>query len=236
MTRRAAVALAFVCWSLSAALGADAASDAARAELSRERRLLASDVSRLSDVSRRLDTALSDLAAANRAAADAAARGDAPEDISRREDAVSAAEQEVRSFLDRRRPLADRIADRRRRIAMLEAESQSTKPEGVLTGRWAVLVQPGDQRGLFRLNLQGTIVSGEYRLEGGYDGSVRGTLINDRLKLERVDSKNGFDAIFYGRLSPDAQQIVGTWEATTFGTGQTGSGSWTASRLEDSEQ
>jgi hypothetical protein len=238
MTRRAAVAFgfAFVCWSLAAAVGADAASDAARAELSRERRLLASDVSRLSDVSRRLDTALSDLAAANRAAADAAARGDSPDDIVRREDAVSAAEQEVRSLLDRRRPLADRIADRRRRIALLESESQGAKPEGVLTGRWSVLVQPGDQRGVFRLNLQGTIVSGEYRLEGGMDGSVRGTLINDRLKLERVDSKNGFDAIFYGRLSPDAQQIVGTWQATTFGTGQTGSGSWTAARLEDSEQ
>src|SRR5215471_9586230 len=168
MNRRAAVAL--VCWSLAAAIGADAASDAARAELSRERRLLASDVSRLSDVSRRLDTALSDLSAANRAAADAAARADSPEDIVRREDAVSAAEQQVRSLLDRRRPIADRIADRRRRIAMLEAESQGAKPEGVLTGRWSVLVQPGDQRGVFRLNLQGTIVSGEYRLEGGFDG------------------------------------------------------------------
>ena len=234
MTRRAAVALA--CGLLSAALGADAASDAARAELSRERRLLTGDTARLSVVSRRLDTALSDLAAAARAAADAAARSDAPDDVQRREDAVSAAEQEVRSLLERRRTLADKIVDRRRRIELLDAESRSAPVESVLTGRWSVLIQPGDQRGIFRLNLQGTIVSGEYRLEGGFDGSVRGTLINDRLKLERVDSKNGFDAIFYGRVSPDAQQIVGTWESTTFGTGQPGSGSWSAARLEEKEE
>ena len=235
MTRRAAVALGFVSWSLCAALGADAVSDAARAELSRERRMLAADTSRLSAISRRLDTALSDLAAAARVAAEAAARADTPDDVVRREDAVSTAEQEVRFLLERRRLLADRIVDRRRRIQLLEEESQSAAVENVLTGRWSILIQPGDQRGVFRLNLQGTIVSGEYRLEGGFDGSVRGTLINDRLKLERVDSKNGFDAIFYGRLSPDAQQIVGTWEATTLGTGQAGSGSWSAARLAQEE-
>ena len=221
---------------VAAALTGDAASDAARAELARERRLLASDNTRLADVTRRLEAALSDLSTASRAAADAAARADAADEAVRREDALATAEQEVRSLLERRRALADRILDRRRRMALLEAETQARRPNELLTGRWSVLVEPGEQRGVFRLSLQGTIVSGEYTLEGGFSGSFRGTLINDRLKLERVDSKLGFNAIFYGRLSADGRDISGTWEATTFGTGEAGSGRWRASRDEEREE
>ena len=119
---------------------------------------------------------------------------------------------------------------------MLEAETQAKRPGDLLNGRWAVVIQPGEQRGAFRLSLQGAIVSGEYVLEGGYNGSLRGTLVNDRLKLERVDSKLGFNAVFYGRLSNDGREIAGTWEATTFGTGEGGSGSWKAVREEEKEE
>jgi hypothetical protein len=234
MTRRGALVLAGLL--ASRGLSADAATDAGRAELARERRMLAADTARLADVSRKLENALSDLAAATRAAADGAARADGPDELLRREDALSTAEQEVRSLLDRRRILAERVVDRRRRVAMLDGDLAAKKPGGdLLTGRWIVLVDPGEQRGNFRLTLQGTIVSGEYTLEGGYTGSLRGTLVNDRLRLERVDSQLGFNAIFYGRLSPDAREIAGTWEATTFGTGQSGSGSWRAVRDEERE-
>jgi hypothetical protein len=235
MTRRGALALIglLASWPMAA----DAAADAARAELARERRLLAGDTSRLSDISRRLDTALTELAAASRAVAEGAARSDAPEDLIRREDALSAAEQDVRSLLDRRRILAERVLDRRRRVAMLEGETQAKRQPGdVLNGRWTVLVDPGEQRGTFRLTLQGAIVSGEYTLEGGYTGSLRGTLVNDRLRLERVDSTLGFNAIFYGRLSQDGREIVGTWEATTLGTGEAGSGRWRAAREDEREE
>jgi len=223
--------------SLAAALaGADAATDAARAELARERRLLTADASRLADVSRRLETALNNLAAATRAVTDSVNRADGPDEVLRREDAFSAAEQDVRSLLDRRRLLAERVVDRRRRVALLEGETQGKKTADLLTGSWSVLVEPGEQRGDFRLNLQGTLVSGEYSLEGGYTGSLRGTLVSDRLRLERVDSRLGFCAVFYGRLSPDARDIAGTWEATTFGTGESGSGRWRATRAEDREE
>jgi hypothetical protein len=234
MTRR----LVSVCAGLlaAAALAADAASDAARAELARERRLLASDNTRLADVTRRLEAALSDLSAASRAAADAAARADGADDAVRREDALATAEQEVRSLLERRRAIAERILDRRRRMALLEAETAARRPNELLTGRWSVVVEPGEQRGVFRLALQGTIVSGEYTLEGGQTGSFRGTLVNDRLRMERVDSKLGFNAIFYGRLSADGRDISGTWEATTFGTGEAGSGRWRAAREEEKEE
>lgn len=229
-------ALALAALFVSGVLAADAVSDAARAELARERRLLAADTSRLAEVTRRLEAALSDLSAASRAVSDAAGRSDGADEVIRREDALSSAEQEVRALLDRRRLLSERIVDRRRRVSMLERETQVKKPGDLLNGRWTVVVEPGEQRGVFRLSLQGAIVSGEYTLEGGYSGSLRGTLVNDRVRLERVDSKLGFNAIFYGRLSADGREIVGTWEATTFGTGESGSGRWKAAREEEKEE
>jgi hypothetical protein len=212
------------------------ASDAARAELLRERRRFAADSSRLSDVSRRLETALSQLASASRAVTDAVSRTDVGADeMTRRDDVVAEAEQDVRSLLDRRRALAERILDRKRSIAMLEAELTTKKASDSISGRWTVTLEPGDQRGVFRLSLEGTIVSGEYTLEGGYSGSLRGTLVNDRLRLERVDSKLGYTAVFIGRAARDGSTIGGTWEATTFGTGGPGSGRWLAVREDDRE-
>jgi opacity protein-like surface antigen len=217
--------------------GAADAADATRAELSRERRRLAADTTRLSDTSRRLETALSTLASASRAFAEGTARADSGGDeLSRREEAVAEAEQDVRSLLEKRRLLADRILDRKRSIGMLEAELGAKKPADTITGRWAVTVEPGEQRGAFRMTLDGTLVSGDYTLEGGYSGSLRGTLINDRLRLERVDSKLGFTAVYVGRMARDGATIGGTWESTNFGTGGPGSGRWQAVREEEKEE
>src|SRR5437870_12302373 len=81
-------------------LAADAAADAARAELVRERKRLVADVRNLSDVTRRLENALGALASAARSVADVSARADAgPDEIARREDALSTAEQESHALL-----------------------------------------------------------------------------------------------------------------------------------------
>jgi len=213
----------------------DAASDAARAELARERRRLASDVRSLADTSRRLEQALNQLASASRVVADSAARGDPPDEVARREDAVSTVEQEVRSTLDRRRLLADRVIERRRTIAALESDS-SKKTADALTGKWTIIQDPGEQKGSFRLNLDGTIVSGDYALEGGFSGSLRGTLVSDRLRLERVDSELGFSAVYYGRVARDWTTIVGTWESTELAGGAPSGGRWRAVREEEKEE
>src|SRR5262249_54598623 len=167
---------------------------------------------------------------ARRAVPDAAHRSEGPDELSRREDQVSAAEQEVRGLLERRRTLADRIVERRRTIAALEADLSGKRTPDSLTGRWTVIQEPGEQKGVFRLSLDGTIVTGEYTLEGGYSGSLRGTLVNDRLRLERVDSKLGFSTVYFGRIAPQGATIAGTWEATTFGAGAPGAGRWRAVR------
>ncbi len=236
MWRRAvAVCLAVLAGS-GVLLAADAASDAARAELARERKRLQADVRSLADAARRLDAALTQLSGAIHAASEAVGRGDAPDDLTRREEAVSAAEQDVKAQLDRRRVLADRVVERRRTIAALESDLSGKRAADALSGRWTVSVEPGEQKGVFHLVLDGTLVSGEYTLEGGYAGSLRGTLINDRLRLERVDSRLGFSAIYYGRLVRDSGILTGTWETTAFGSGTPESGRWKAVREEDKEE
>lgn len=221
----------------AALFAADPAADAARAELAREKKRIATDLRSLSELSRRLETALSQLAGSTRAVADAAARTDAgPDEIARREDAVEVSEQEVRVLLERRRLLADRILERRRTIAGLEADLSGKRPPDSLSGRWTVTMEPGEERGVFRMTLDGTIVSGDYTLEGGYSGSLRGTLVNDRLRVERVDSKLGFSAVYFGRVARDGSGISGTWEATTLGTGSPGTGRWRAVREEEKEE
>lgn len=227
---------------LSAALGtllADTVSDVLRADLARERRRIAADASQLGDVSRRLDAAAGDLSTASRAVVELVGRADAsPEEIARREDAVAAAEQEVRTLLDRRRLLVERLLERRRNVSLLEAELRGkgrTAAADLLSGRWNVTLEPGEQRGVFRLALDGTLVSGDYTLEGDFSGSLRGTLIGDRLRLERVDSQLGFTTIYYGRLARDGSQISGTWESTTFGAGAAGAGRWRAQPAKEEE-
>ena len=211
-------------------------SDAARAELARERRRLAADVARLADISKRLDAALSVLENASRAVADGVSRSDVGADeLARREDAVSDAEEDVRSLLEKRRLVADRVVDRKRSIALLEGDLSTRKPADALTGRWTVSIDPGDQRGVFRLSLDGAIVSGDYSLEGGYSGSLKGTLVNDKLRLERVDSKLGFSAVYVGRLARDGGSIAGTWESVSFGDGGPAQGRWAAVREEEKE-
>lgn len=237
--RRLSLGLALAAAATAGTLLADTVTDVLRADLARERRRMATDVSQLADVARRLETATGDLTTASRAVADLAGRSDAAVDeIIRREDAVASAEQEVKTLLDRRRLLVERLVERRRNIALLDAELRGKRPAAVadlLSGRWTVSIEPGEQRGVFRVALDGTLVSGDYSLEGGFSGSLRGTLIGDRLRLERVDSQLGFTTVYYGRLARDGSQIAGTWESTTFGTGAADAGRWRAQPIKEEE-
>lgn len=100
---------------------------------------------------------------------------------------------------------------------------------GLLTGTWTLTVQPG-LRGTAYLVQQGTLVSGTYELSGGWTGSFRGTLVANKIRLERIDSQLGFAAIFYGELisSADPAVIQGRWEATQLATGMPSAGGWRA--------
>jgi hypothetical protein len=227
-----AIAALVVCPSLKA----DPRADTLRSLLNLERRNLATEVRRLTAASRRLESAIGDLTAASRAVAegvgkDEAAMAEAADGLSRASGSVSSAALEERLALER-------VALLRRRVGDLEREAAGAgarREEDPISGDWHIRVDPGAQEGDLHLSLEGTLVGGSYSLEGAMTGSVRGTFVGDRLRFDRIDSRLGFSAVFYGRLLPDGT-VTGTWEATELSGGGSSSGTWSAVKKNEGEE
>jgi len=96
---------------------------------------------------------------------------------------------------------------------------------------WDIVLLPINQRGKCALSQSGTIVGGTYRLSGGFSGSLRGTLVQNKVFLERIDSKLGKVMELEGRLSVDGTRIRGTWLSYELAEGDGGTGQWTAVRV-----
>lgn len=135
--------------------------------------------------------------------------------------------QQLRTTLGARRAYLDQVQSEIRRM---EESGQATQDE--LTGRWLVAVEPGGFTGTFDLRLDGTLVTGVYQLSGGWKGSLRGTFIGGDLRLERIDSQQGFVAVYTGRLvfRETEKRIEGAWDATNLAAGMPTSGTWIARR------
>jgi hypothetical protein len=204
--------------------------------LDMERKRAAEDAEEFEQVSERLSRAEADLSAAvarlvrlvrdgnpDRASVEAAG------------DAVEEARARAMVQQERRRAIAESLAEHGRRSASLREEIAKRReglraPSDPVTGRWDVSISPGSRRGTMRLTLDGTIVAGDYVLDGGFRGSIRGTFVGDRLAIDRIDSERGFDAKFYGRVTTGAaRRIAGTWESTLIApaTGPS-AGTWSA--------
>lgn len=157
------------------------------------------------------------------------------------EEKVVEAEAMARSAQETRRAAASRLIERVRRIGLLQDEiarrrASARRPADPVTGRWQVVIDPGGRRGVYRLVLDGTLLSGDYVLDGDFRGSLRGTFVGDRVSIQRIDSERGFDATFYGRVQPAAKRITGTWEETVLApaTGPV-AGTWSATLLPDDD-
>jgi hypothetical protein len=146
---------------------------------------------------------------------------------------------------DRCRIISERLAEHIRRLSSFREEiarrrdALRSNPADPLSGRWEVFINPGALRGFYRLVLDGTIVSGDYVLDGGFHGSLRGTFVGDRVTLERIDSELGVDAKFYGRLTIGAsRRIAGTWDGTQIAPAPVSgpvAGTWAAQPVRDEE-
>jgi hypothetical protein len=129
-----------------------------------------------------------------------------------------------------------RLQDRMRRISFLEGEAGGARARtGTIAGRWRVQILPQNVTGVFDLRLDGTVISGTYQI-GTSKGSWRGTLVDNTVRLERIDAKGGFDSIFLGTFDPAAQKITGSWTANELASGQPTRGDWTATRATAAEE
>jgi hypothetical protein len=206
-----------------------------------ERRARSEDVAevdRLTAAALRADTAA---ATARQRLLDVLRAGDAdPTDLRDDEERIVEAEARARATQETRRAAVLRLVERTRRIGLLQDEIArrrgTRRPADPVTGRWQTVIDPGGRRGVYRLVLDGTLVSGDYVLDGGFRGSLRGTFVGERVSIQRIDSERGFDATFYGRVQPALKRITGTWEATAIApaTGPV-AGTWSATLLPDED-
>ncbi len=164
-----------------------------------------------------------------------------PDLIDSREQALETAERALASLFHEGRRLRGEIRDAHVRIGILQDRIQSlrrTLPSDneSLTGVWEVTYLPSGDRGAFTLRQSGTLISGEYSLEGGWKGSLQGTFVDGKVLLHRIDSKLGRSSDLEGRISSDGRTLRGTWTNYVMSGGEANSGSWVArKRAEQSE-
>lgn len=144
-------------------------------------------------------------------------------------------DRERAALAQEERALLATIHERRRRIALLEARvaelaTRAEEAAGPMSGTWEITMLPVLQRGQLLLMQTGTLLSGTYALDGGFEGSLQGTLVNRKVILERIDSKLGRWGRYEGYLSPDGTRIRGSWSSLELAGQAGGEGQWVAVR------
>ncbi len=195
-------------------------------------RLAAKCMTELEQEHGRLQKAWSLVDAGNKAIMDAQLQGASVEGLRTLDDKLLQQEAELlMRIFEIQRTRRELLANRAVVEAAGGSQASHSEQAGVLTGRWDLGVQPG-LKGTTYLVQQGTLVNGTYELSGGWTGSFRGTLVGNKIRLERIDSQLGFAAIFYGEVNliADPDAIQGRWEATQLATGLPSAGGWSATR------
>jgi hypothetical protein len=151
---------------------------------------------------------------------------------------IDSAERQEATTTELMRRLREQIADSRERmrfiqdrLVVLQKKSPAEEPEG-LGGSWDVVYAPSNDRAVFSLRQSGAIIEGEYQQDGGFRGSLQGTLINNKLVLHRIDSKLGAVSDLEGQVSLDQKSIKGTWLSRLIGDGTASTGAWTGKKRE----
>jgi hypothetical protein len=167
-------------------------------------------------------------------------QGESEESLQLRDEDLRQAESELLMLLFsaqrvRRSMLANRALTAEVEEEIRRLDGQVGAGDDPISGTWRLAMEPGGQEGLMQLRLEGTLVQGTYQLEGDWTGSLRGTLVSRKLRLERIDSQIGFAAVLHGRLQlrGKTRRIQGSWEATQLASGMPSAGTWIAEKLEE---
>jgi len=166
-----------------------------------------------------------------RADADQALMQDRETEILKAEEALSAQTQETRRIRAEIRDVHARIELLGERIGKLRKTLPSDTES--LTGSWDVSYLPSGDKGVFSLRQSGTLLVGEYTLEGGWKGSLQGTFVDGKVLLHRIDSKLGRSSDLEGTLAPDGRVIRGTWQNFILSGGSPTNGQWVAKKRQE---
>jgi hypothetical protein len=158
-----------------------------------------------------------------------------------REEEIMKVEQTVEALTQETRRLRADIQDAHMRIDLLGeriGRLRKTLPSDTeaLTGTWDVTFMPSGDKGVFSLRQSGTLLVGEYTLEGGWRGSLQGTFVAGKVLLHRIDSKLGRSSDLEGTLAPDGRTIRGTWQNFILSGGQPVSGQWVARKRQEKSE
>jgi len=216
---------------------------ALNASLVVERTLLEEDRDRFDEISRRRSAAETRLGQLHEALDAAVQRDDAgavPE-IDRLLGLLEPTKGQATELQIAERVILGRIRDRMRRIALLEEQlvgmqGQARAKVGELDGTWDVVLLPHEQRGAFVITQSGAVINGTYRLSGGFSGSLQGTLVQNKVLLQRIDSQLGRSMELEGRLSSDKTRIRGTWTSFELAGTEAAIGQWSATRRPTDEE
>jgi hypothetical protein len=210
------------------------------AQLRVEERLLADDLRAYGEARDQERQALSELEEVA-ARLDAAVSGLTPrlEDLEQieieRAVAQAAAEVIGRRVADLRLRLLERV----RRTAALRQElfqrAGLAAEADPISGRWRVEIGSPRQEGTFDLRLLGSVVEGTFAFEAGRTGSLRGTYVAGRLRLERIDAQRGLDGTFEGSVDPATGVARGFWSPALLSDGGPGGAGWSAVRVREEE-
>lgn len=217
-----------------AALAQGTVEVALRRFLDLERRLLAEDLAALREARAAEAEAAALLDELIAGLDEAIAAGAAPATVAAFEGPVAEADAALSAAVDRVDRVLATLSERLRRLRLLSAGAgfaAEAAVADVLTGNWAVEVQPGAISGQFQIEQYGTLLSGSYRFDDGSRGSLEGTFAGGQVRLRRIDVVSGFDAVFEGAVGAAAERMEGRWQATVLGRGGAGGGAWTAVRV-----
>lgn len=231
----AVVALLLTGW--VSAQGRDPVLEVFKAQAEVEKRLLAADLTNLERVQEQLRAASDRLLRLGDDLLRAQKDGEDLGSFTARSADLRHAESEVASLVAFAGQLRSTIGARRAYLEQVQSEirrmdeANQANPDE-LSGRWTVTVEPGAMKGTFDLRLDGSLATGVYQLSGGWRGSLRGTLIDGSVRLERIDSQQGFCAVYTGRLVArgNEKRLEGTWEATNLAAGMPAAGTWMGRR------
>ncbi len=153
--------------------------------------------------------------------------------------------REMLQMAERRRVLEDRrlallrevtsgyaeLASARQMLA--DVRSQLKQNQQVLEGHWVATMMPSGLKGDFYLSQNGTLVSGEYRLENGQTGNLQGTLISGHLVMDRIDSAQGKIGRYEAQLMKDQNSLRGTWYSYDVMSGQPLTGAFAMDKVQE---